>query len=181
MTRAGGQSIHQLLTGSDQERQREAAAALLMVAVPFFGWLLLCKSTAHIAHVDPHAGNFRWDPTSHTLWVLDWGSHVILTDERRQALCLLVKLLAEDAQDAALATAARAFGLSGIRDAQLALLVKGIFNVYRNASAQDAMHTAAMDRILEDVGDDIVPIIRCLATLGGTLMEMQRKIQMTCS
>ena len=30
----------------------------------------LCKSASHLAHVDPHFGNFRWERESETLWVL---------------------------------------------------------------------------------------------------------------
>lgn len=61
------------------------------------GWLLLSKSSSHVAHVDPHLGNFRWDGA--TLWVLDWGSTLQLSEEKRGTLQLLVQCLAHDAEE----------------------------------------------------------------------------------
>lgn len=178
MTRAGGESMHRLLSGAVGEaEQLHAAAALLGVAVPFIGWLLLCKSSSHLAHVDPHAGNFRWDAGTRELWVLDWGSHVTLEGHRRRALCLLVVLLAAGSEDEAVADAARAFGLSGSNDGQLAVLMRGIFNVSPRVAAQDALNAAAMDQVLDEVDEDVVPVVRCLATLGGMLKEAQRRVR----
>merc|ERR1719214_148705 len=54
MSFAGGQSLHQLLQGAaGQQGQQEAAAVLIAYATPFIGWLLLCKSSSLVAHVDP--------------------------------------------------------------------------------------------------------------------------------
>lgn len=179
MSRAGGESLHQLLTGSQGEAgQRDAAAALLTCALPFIGWLLLCKSTSHMAHVDPHPGNFRWDTAAREMWVLDWGSHVELAEERRQALCLLIVLVAQDnTPDDFIASAAQAFGVRSADPGHLALLIRGLLNATRTHSAQDAINTAGVERILDDVHDDVVPVVRCLATLGGLLQAVQRTIR----
>lgn len=177
MERAGGESVHMLLSGSmgDAGRQ-EAAQALLGLVVPFIGWLLLCKSTSHLAHVDPHPGNFRWDAASHTLWVLDWGSSVQLSDERRKALCMLIGLVAGDEEDDIIADVMRSFGVHGASSHDLARLMRGMLNASTAHAAPDAIGTAAMDSILDDVDEDIVPVVRCLGTLGGMLKELQRKV-----
>lgn len=178
MELAGGESVHRLLRGDlGDAPQQEAMLALLTIAVPFIGWLLLCKSTQALAHVDPHPGNFRWDSATRTLWVLDWGSHVTLSEEKRRALCIVVTLLASGADDGPIADAARALGLQGGRDKQLATVIAGIFTVSRDASAMDALTAAAVDELLENVEDEIVPVVRCLATLGGMLKESKRRLR----
>merc|ERR1719221_584733 len=117
MSLASGCSMHQLLAGGQGEAgQREAAQVLIGFAVPFIGWLLLCKSTSHIAHVDPHPGNFRWDAHSRTLWVLDWGSNITIGAERRHALCLLISVIANDGDDGDIADIARTFGVQSNDD-----------------------------------------------------------------
>mmetsp|Transcript_116298 Transcript_116298/g.323984 ORF Transcript_116298/g.323984 Transcript_116298/m.323984 type:complete len:549 (+) Transcript_116298:73-1719(+) len=178
MSRAGGMSMHQLLRGDrgDAGRQ-EAAGVLIGLAIPFIGWMLLCKSTSHFGHVDPHPGNLRWCSVSRVLWVLDWGSNVTLAAGRRSALCMLIALAAADAEAGALADAARAFGLRSRDDAKLARLVRGVLNATTAHGAQDAINTAAIDNILDEVGADVVPVVRCLATLGGLLKELQRQIR----
>merc|ERR1712150_429069 len=58
MSCAGGESLHKLLNGAGGNTWRqEAAQVLIGLAVPFIGWLLLCKSSTHFGHVDPHPGN----------------------------------------------------------------------------------------------------------------------------
>lgn len=181
MSRAGGESLHKLLNGAHGPGGcREAAEVLLGCAVPFVGWLLLCKSTSHLAHIDPHPGNFRWDAGERTLWVLDWGSHINLTVEQRHALCLLICLASGSevhAQDDAIADTARAFGIRSDDNAQLSKLVHGILNATANHAAQEALNAATVDHFLSDVDDAVVPVVRCLATLGGLLKELQRKIR----
>eukprot|EP00401_Gymnodinium_catenatum_P006398 CAMPEP_0117514548 /NCGR_PEP_ID=MMETSP0784-20121206/30126_1 /TAXON_ID=39447 /ORGANISM="" /LENGTH=541 /DNA_ID=CAMNT_0005310347 /DNA_START=13 /DNA_END=1634 /DNA_ORIENTATION=+ len=178
MSHASGVSMHQLLSGAEGEAgQSEAATVLLGLALPLIGWLLLCKSSSHLAHVDPHPGNFRWDNGSRTLWVLDWGSNVKLASEHRVALCLLITLIAEGSSDDAIADTARSFGIRSDNDHRLAVLMRGMLNASGGYAAQDALNTAAMDSILNDVGDEIVPVVRCLATLGGILQGLQRKLR----
>lgn len=178
MSRAGGESMHQLLSGSNGELGRQEAGKILIAfAIPFIGWLLLCKSSSHLAHVDPHPGNFRWDAGLRTLWVLDWGSNVTLPNERRIALCLLISLIAGDSADGAIADTAREFGVQSNDDHSLASLMRGMLNATTNHAAQDALNTAAMDRILDNVGDEVVPVVRCLATLGGILKELQNQFR----
>lgn len=178
MSLAGGESMHRLLAGdAGQAGQQEAAQVLIGLAIPFIGWLLLCRSTSDLAHVDPHPGNFRWDATSNTLWVLDWGSHVVLSDERRAALCLLVSLIASDSDDGAIADTAASFGIRCTDDRALAQLMRGMMNATRSHAAQDAINTAAIDKVLDDVSDEVVPVVRCLATLGGLLKQLQRSLR----
>lgn len=178
MSLAGGESMHKLLHGSSGDAGRqEAAGAFLVLAVPFIGWLLFCKSSTHLAHVDPHPGNFRWDSTSQTLWVLDWGSHVVISHEKRRALCLAVLLIANDSDNSSIADATRAFGVRGESDTQLASVVRGMMNATTTHAAQEAINAAAVDSVLEDVDDSVVPIVRCLATLGGMLKEIQRAVR----
>ncbi|CAE8621863.1 unnamed protein product [Polarella glacialis] len=180
MSLAGGESLHKLLSGAssagDAGRQ-EAAGMLIGFAVPFIGWLLLCKSTSHLAHVDPHPGNFRWDSALRTLWVLDWGSNVTLTAERRLSLCMLVSLIAAEAPDDAIADTAVAFGVRCTDPCQLARLWRGMLNATSSFAAQDAINVAAIDNLLDDVSEDVVPVVRCLATLGGLLKELQQTIR----
>lgn len=175
MSRAGGQSLHALLAG-DANEQRTAVSVFVGLAVPFIGWLLLCKSSSHIAHADPHLGNFRWDDTTHTMWVLDWGSNVALPPDIRRALCMLVSGIAGGANDETVAQTARSLGIRSDNSSELAKLMRGMMNASAHASARDALNTAALDSILDDVGDDIVPVVRCLATLGGILKEVQRRV-----
>uniref|UniRef100_A0A7S4VJF1 ABC1 atypical kinase-like domain-containing protein n=1 Tax=Alexandrium monilatum TaxID=311494 RepID=A0A7S4VJF1_9DINO len=178
MTRAGGESIHRLLSGSSGDAGRqEAAGALLGLAVPFIGWMLLCKSTQHFGHVDPHPGNFRWCAAARELWVLDWGSSVTLSLERRKALCMLIRLVADDAEPALVGDVAGAFGLRGTNPLELAKLVRGMLNATTAHAAQDAINTAAIDNILDGVSDDVVPVVRCLSVLGGMLKELQQHIR----
>merc|ERR1719203_541913 len=121
MSLAGGESLHKLLSSGPRACQ-EAVKVLLGSAIPLIGWLLLCKSSSDLAHVDPHPGNFRWDASSRTLWVLDWGSHVTLPAERRYALCLLIELVAGGSgagNDDAIADAACSFGLKADSNHQL--------------------------------------------------------------
>lgn len=176
MSRAGGESLHRLLADGDQAAQQEAVKVIVGFAVPFIGWLLLCRSSSHLAHVDPHLGNFRWDTNSRTLWVLDWGSNITVTNERRRALCLLIVLIAGNADDESVADTARSFGIRSENDAQLARLMRDMMNASVHRAAQDAINSAAIDGILDDVGDDVVPVVRCLATLGGILKEIQRRV-----
>ena len=62
MYHAGGESLHALLSGSCGDASRQQAGQVLIAyAVPLVGWMLLSQSSAHLAHVDPHPGNFRWD------------------------------------------------------------------------------------------------------------------------
>mmetsp|Transcript_16359 Transcript_16359/g.29472 ORF Transcript_16359/g.29472 Transcript_16359/m.29472 type:complete len:280 (-) Transcript_16359:58-897(-) len=176
MSCAGGVSLHRLMCGGGGEQQ-EAAQVLTGLAVPFIGWLLLCKSSSHLAHVDPHPGNFRWDAGSRTLWVLDWGSNVTLSNERRHALCLLITLIAEGADDETIGDTARAFGIQVTSTSHLAALMRGMLNATQHRGAQDVINDAAIDHILDNVGDDVVPVVRCLATLGGILKTLQQKIR----
>ena len=70
MSRAGGESLHRLLRGDGGAEGRQRAGQVLVAhVVPLIGWLLLCRSSSHLAHVDPHPGNFRWDEASLELWV----------------------------------------------------------------------------------------------------------------
>jgi len=110
---------------------------------------------------------------------LDWGSNVRLSDERRRALCLLIILISSGDRDGdeAIADAARAFGVRSDNSPQLACLLRGMLNATQHHAAQDALTDAAVDNILSDVDDSVVPIVRCLATLGGLLKEMQRAIR----
>jgi len=178
MSVATGESLHRLLSGNQGDAGRqEAAQVLIGLIVPFIGWLLLCKSTSSFAHVDPHPGNFRWDTASSTLWVLDWGSHVVLSDERRRALCMLVTLLACDADDDSIADVARSVGVGSNVNHELAQVMRGMLNATSSHAAREAINMAAVDGILEDVADDVVPVMRCLAVLGGILKELQRSIR----
>lgn len=182
MSHAGGKSIHKLFSEGDSACQQEVAQVVIAFAIPFIGWLLLCKSTSHLAHVDPHLGNFRWDNGSQTglpptLWVLDWGSNVTISTERRIALCLLISLVEGNADDESIADTARSLGVRSENSSELSRLWRGMMNASVDAAAQDALNHAAMDSILDDVSDDIVPIIRCLATLGGILKELQRRLR----
>mmetsp|Transcript_38563 Transcript_38563/g.46638 ORF Transcript_38563/g.46638 Transcript_38563/m.46638 type:complete len:569 (-) Transcript_38563:119-1825(-) len=184
MSRAGGLSMHQIIRGEEGEgggTKNEAGGVLLTLAIPFIGWLLLMKSTSHLAHVDPHPGNFRWDANEKTLWVLDWGSHTNLSEERRRALCQLVIILADPCSgedvDSQIAECGRTFGLKSANDADLARLVRGLFNATSNHSAQEALSAAALDGILESVDENVVTVVRCLAILGGLMKKMQVKLQ----
>eukprot|EP00928_Gymnodinium_smaydae_P018277 TRINITY_DN16966_c0_g1_i1.p1 TRINITY_DN16966_c0_g1~~TRINITY_DN16966_c0_g1_i1.p1 ORF type:complete len:323 (-),score=49.17 TRINITY_DN16966_c0_g1_i1:137-1105(-) len=182
MTRAGGESIHALLESSGSfgsPEQQEAAMVLVGYAVPFIGWLLLCKSSSHLAHVDPHPGNFRWDAVGKTLWVLDWGSHVMLADAQRRSLCMLISLLANDGDDELVADMARTFGVSCESNERLAKLMKDILNVSSDVAAQEAIEHAAVDSVLQNVSSEVVPVIRCLTILGGMLKTAQRRIRDT--
>lgn len=179
MQRAGGTSALKLLQGDmGQAQQAEMYIVFTAVALPFVGWLLLCKSSDYLAHVDPHPGNFRWDSDSKTLWVLDWGSSIQLQPTRRRSLCLLVTLLAAGEKDVgAIADAARAFGIEATQDRQLAQLLEGIFNVTPVGSAREALSAAAVDQFLENVADEVVPVVRCLALLGGMLKEAHLRLR----
>lgn len=178
MSFAGGESLHQLLQGAaGQQGQQEAAAVLISYAVPFIGWLLLCKSSSHLAHVDPHPGNFRWDFNAKTMWVLDWGSHITLSVERRRALCFLVTLVADDAEDDLIAEAARNLGIRGNDNAQIAMVIRSLFNASPEQAAQDTLNNAAGMDMLQDISHEVVPVVRCLSILGGMLQKMQQKLQ----
>jgi len=177
MSLAGGESLQKLLSGvSGQAGQQEAATVLIGYAVPFIGWLLLCMGSSHLAHADPHPGNFRWDSDLQQLWVLDWGNHVTLSDDRRRALCFLITLVADEADDTLIADGTRAFGASGPDDHALAEAIKGMLNASHNHAPQDAINNAAIDNMLENISDDVVPVVRCLSILGGMLQAMQQKL-----
>lgn len=178
MSLASGVSMHRLFASEDISVQQTAAKVFLGFAIPFVGWLLLCKSSTCLAHVDPHLGNFRWDESAKTLWVLDWGSHIKLADQQRQALCLLIVLLADPgADDALIADTTRAFGVQSVDDNALAQLMRGMMNATQREAAPEALSAAAMDNVLDNaMSDEVVPVIRCLATLGGILQAMQLKL-----
>jgi len=178
MSLASGESVQTLLEGvAGTAGQQEAAAVLISYAVPFIGWLLLCKSTSHLAHVDPHPGNFRWDSVRKVLWVLDWGSHVTLSDECRRNLCLLITLVADNSEDHLIAETAERVGIRGSDSRQVATVIRGLLNASRNEAAQDTLNNACADNLLEHISTDVVPVVRCLGILGGMLKEMQAKIQ----
>jgi len=178
MSHAQGESMQKLLDGSTGSAGvQEAAVVLIGYAVPFIGWLLLTRSSSHLAHVDPHPGNFRWDSQQQQLWVLDWGSHVILSNEQRLAFCQLIALVADDREEFLIADAARMFGANGSDDGELANVMKGILNASASHDAQNTINNAAVDGVLKEVHQDIVPVVRCLAILGGMLRTMQQKIQ----
>eukprot|EP00931_Biecheleriopsis_adriatica_P118051 TRINITY_DN93520_c0_g1_i1.p1 TRINITY_DN93520_c0_g1~~TRINITY_DN93520_c0_g1_i1.p1 ORF type:complete len:497 (-),score=75.47 TRINITY_DN93520_c0_g1_i1:77-1567(-) len=176
MTRADGQSLHELMNAGRSE-QLEGAKVLIGYVVPLIGWLLLCKSSSHLAHVDPHLGNFRWHVQDQTLWVLDWGSHVKLTEEKRRSFCMLVSIIARDGEDALIADMAKSLGVSGESDEHLAKVMRGILNATSRRAAQDTLEHAAHDSLLKDISSDVVPVVRCLAILGGTLKVIQQKFR----
>jgi len=173
MSLAGGQSLHTLISGCEAEQQT-AISVIIGLVVPFIGWLLLCKSTSHLAHVDPHLGNFRWEANSQTLWALDWGSNVKLPAEKRCALCALISGIALGVDDEIVADAARSLGVRSHSSSELARLMRGLLNATAHTAAQDALSDAAMDGVLDSVSDDMAPVVRCLATLGGIMKEVQR-------
>eukprot|EP00929_Paragymnodinium_shiwhaense_P105762 TRINITY_DN7081_c0_g1_i2.p1 TRINITY_DN7081_c0_g1~~TRINITY_DN7081_c0_g1_i2.p1 ORF type:complete len:585 (-),score=130.82 TRINITY_DN7081_c0_g1_i2:342-2096(-) len=182
MEKAGGESVHKLLTGDDEQRAKQAVSAVLGIAVPFIGYLLLCRSSdGGLAHADPHPGNFRWEQAEGqlfgTLWVLDWGSNVRLSREKRQLFCLLIEAVAANADDHSIAESARRFGVSGPDDAAVAQVIRGMLNATAAGAAQQAIEGAAVDRMCDDLDHDVVPVIRCLAMLGGMLQEMQKEVR----
>lgn len=179
MSLASGVSMHRLLASESIRDQQTAAKVFLGFAIPFVGWLLLCKSSTCLAHVDPHLGNFRWDESANILWVLDWGSNIKLAEGQRQALCLLIVLIATPGADNALiADTARAFGVQSADDNALAQLMRGMMNATQREAAPEALSSAAMDNVLDNtMSDEVVPVIRCLATLGGILQAMQLKLR----
>jgi len=149
---------------------------LVGYVIPLIGWMLLCKGSSHFAHVDPHPGNFQWDAASGTLWVLDWGSCVTLSARSRRYLCMLVSIVAEDAEDELIADTARSFGLNSSSNRQLALVVRGLLNATAQHAAQDTLSEAALDRMLAGIADEVVPVVRCLVVLGGLMKELRRRI-----
>ncbi|CAE7204765.1 unnamed protein product [Symbiodinium sp. CCMP2592] len=168
MTHAGGRSLQELAEGGPAAQQ-EAALVFLGFAVPYLGWLLLCKSSSHFAHVDPHFGNFRWERETEMLWVLDWGSTIQLDDELRRSLCLLVSCLAAGGEVR--------IGVSGDDDVRVAQVVRGLFNATSQVAAQESIENAAADHLLQNIRHEVVPVVRCLAILGGTLKMIQQRIR----
>merc|ERR1712232_615846 len=128
-----------------------------------------------LGHADLHPGNCRLEPGK--LWVLDWGSNVRLRCEKRQQFCLLIAAVAAGASDRFVAEIARKFGLKGENDAALADIVKGILNASPPGAAQETGQDGSLNQICDDLDHDIVPVIRCLAMLGGMLKEMQKELQ----
>lgn len=179
MTRAAGESLHRLIADSNGEtaERMEVLKVLLVGILPFIGWLLLCKSTSHVAHVDPHPGNFRWDASSQELWVLDWGCSIQLPDAKRQSLCNLVVAVAEEKDSETIAAIVRSLGVRSNDTTKLATLMRGMLNASGERAARDEINDAAAGHVLEDVDTAIVPVIRCLAVLGGLLKKAQRQIQ----
>ncbi|CAJ1342599.1 unnamed protein product [Effrenium voratum] len=172
MTRAGGESLQQLMA----TKPKDAAMVFLGLVVPFMGWLLLTQSSSHLAHVDPHLGNFRWEDG--TLWVLDWGASLRrFSPQKRRALQLLVRHLATGGPDACVAQAAEAFGVAGDSPAQVAQVIRGLFNASSNHAAQDSLQEAASQDLLRHIDQEVVPVVRCLAILGGILKMMQQQIR----
>merc|ERR1712032_954488 len=110
-------------------------------------------------------------------WVLDWGSHVTLSVEQRCAFCLVVTLVADDAEDELIAEAAHTLGLRGPNHHQLASVIRGLFNTSTERAPQDTLNGAAADSLLQDIRHEIVPVVRCLSILGAMLQEMQRRLQ----
>ena len=51
------------------------------------------------------------------------------------------------------------------------------FNASSRHAAFDALEEAVSDDLLRDISEDVVPVVRCLAILGGTLKIMQRRIR----
>jgi len=92
-------------------------------------------------------------------------------------LCLLITLIAEGADDETIGDTARAFGIQVTSTSHLAALMRGMLNATQHRGAQDVINDAAIDHILDNVGDDVVPVVRCLATLGGILKTLQQKIR----
>jgi len=174
MSKAQGSSLHSILNSGSEAERETAAKVFLGFAVPFVGWLLLCKSSSHLAHVDPHLGNFRWEAKTQCLWVLDWGSHLKMSKQQRRALCDLIIVIATNGSDEAIAKATRAFGVRNADTAGIATLMRSMMNATPQTSDRKKVNMAAMEQMLNETeGDTVTPVMRCLATLGGILQEIQ--------
>jgi len=177
MRKVPGVSLQEMLS-NDTAAVREAMAVMLGVAVPFIGWLLLCQSSSCAAHVDPHPGNFRWDSAERTLYVLDWGSVVTLSEDKRTTLCLMIQMVCQaDTDESLVGELANQFGVRGESTAAIGRLVRGLLTSSRHRAAPDELSNAAIERLLDDVDTDVVPVVRCLAILGGMLKKTQQRLR----
>jgi predicted unusual protein kinase regulating ubiquinone biosynthesis (AarF/ABC1/UbiB family) len=84
--RAGGESLEELAK-TQNNACYVASQVYCEILVPLLGYMLMQRG---MTHADAHLGNLRYDASSKTFWVIDWGAVVRLDEHRREALRRLV-------------------------------------------------------------------------------------------
>ena len=83
--------------------------------------------------------------------------------------------VAADGDDAYVAESARQFGLGGASDSELARVVRGLLNATSLEAAGETLSAAAVDSLVSAIEPEVVPVLRCLVTLGGMLKEVRAR------